>query len=201
MPKLIVINSSNFVKNSGNTFIYSLPSSVKLTTISKCGVAAISVYNSTFNISAARGNNTITFAFHAASTITKDYIIIPDGYYSVSDLNFFLQSKMFADNLYVFSNNGANVVYFFEIVLNSVQYSTRLNSYYLPLTGEAITLFYTKPSGASWAFPSTNRTPQLTFNSTFGNLIGFDAQTFPATNQATNQSKAKQNKRKISKYF
>ena len=69
--KLIVINSSNFVKNSGNTFVYTLPSSVKLTTKSKCGVAAISVYNSTFNISAARGNNTITFAFHAASTITK----------------------------------------------------------------------------------------------------------------------------------
>ena len=197
MPKLIVINSSNFVKNSGNTFIYSLPSSVKLTTKSKCGVAAISVYNSTFNISAARGNNTITFAFHAASTITKEYTI-PDGYYSVSDLNFFLQSKMFADNLYVFSNNGANVVYFFEIVLNSVQYSTQLNSYYLPTAGEAATLGYTKSSGASWAFPVANRTPQLTFNAAFGNLIGFNAQTYPATVQATNQSKISEKSPNIS---
>ena len=195
--KLIVINSSNFVKNSGNTFIYSLPSSVKLTTKSKCGVAAISVYNSTFNISSARGNNTITFDFHAASTISKTYTI-PDGYYSVSDLNFFLQSKMYADNLYVFTNNGANVVYFFEIVLNSVQYATQLNSYYLPTAGEAATLGYTKPSGASWAFPVANRTPQLTFNAAFGNLIGFNAQTYPASVQATNQSKISEKSPNIS---
>ena len=164
--KLIVINSSNFVKNSGNTFIYSLPSSVKLTTKSKVGVAAISVYNSTFNISASRGNNVITFIWNSATTTSYTYTI-PDGYYSVSDLNFFLQSKMFGDNLYVFSNNGANVVYFMEIVLNSVQYATQINSYYLPLTGEAVSLGYTKPSGATWAFLSANRTPQITFNETF----------------------------------
>ena len=195
--KLIVINSSNFVKNSNNTFIYSLPSSVKLTTKSKVGVAAISVYNSTFNISASRGNNVITFIWHSASTTSHTYTI-PDGYYSVSDLNFFLQSKMFADNLYVFSNNGANVVYFMEIVLNSVQYATQINSYYLPLTGEAITLGYTKPSGALWAFPSANRTPQITFNETFGNLIGFNAQTYPASIFSSNQSKISEKSPKIS---
>ena len=197
MPKLIVINSSNYVQGSGNRFVYTLPSSVKLTTKSKVGVAAISVYNSTFNISAARGNNTLAFDFHAASTITKTYTI-PDGYYSVSDLNYFLQSKMFADNLYVFSNNGANVVYFFEIVLNSVQYSTQLNSYYLPQTGEAVTLGYTKPSGASWAFPVANRAPQLTFNAAFGSLIGFNAQQFPASVFSTNQSKISEKSPNIS---
>ena len=55
--KLIVINSSNYVPKSGNKYVYSLPSSVKLTTKSKIGVSAISVYNSTFNITAARANN------------------------------------------------------------------------------------------------------------------------------------------------
>ena len=76
---------------------------------------------------------------------------------------------------------------FFEMVLNSVQYSTQLNSYYLPTSSDATTLGYTKPSAATWSFPATNQTPQITFNSTFGNLIGFNAQTYPATVLATNQ--------------
>ena len=61
--KLIVINSSNYVPKSGNKYVYTLPSSVKLTTKSKIGVSAISVYNSTFNITSARGNKHSLFVF------------------------------------------------------------------------------------------------------------------------------------------
>ena len=95
--KLIIINSSNYVPKSGNLYIYTLPSSVKLTSKSKIGVSAISVYNSTFNITAARANNTFTFRFPSATPITKTYTM-PDGYYSVEQINTFLQSKLFADN-------------------------------------------------------------------------------------------------------
>ena len=64
----------------------------------------------------------------------------------------------------------------------------QLNSYYLPTNANAIPLGYTKPSGATWSYPISNQTPQLTFNSAFGNLIGFSAQTYPASIQSTNQS-------------
>ena len=192
MPKLIVINSSNYVAGSNNKFVYTLPSSTKLTTKSKVGVAAISVYNSTFNVSAARGNNIITFTFPS-----KTYTI-PDGYYSVADLNYFLQSKMYGDSFYVLTNNGSNVIYFFEMLLNSVQYSTQLNSFYLPTSAEATTLGYTKPTSATWSFPLINQTPQLTFGTLFGNLIGFNAQTYPTTPQSTNQSKISEKSPNIS---
>ena len=69
--KLIIINSSNYVPKSGNKYIYSLPSSVKLTSKSKIGVSAISVYNSTFNITAARANNTFTFRFPSANQLRR----------------------------------------------------------------------------------------------------------------------------------
>ena len=91
MPKLIVINSSNYVANSTNVFSYTLPQSVKLTNKSKIAVSSLSVYNSTFNITAARGNNTITFMWPSATPVTKTYTI-PDGYYSSRDLNYFLQN-------------------------------------------------------------------------------------------------------------
>ena len=100
MPKLIVINSSNYVANSTNVFSYTLPQTVKLTNKSKIAVASLSVYNSTFNITAARGNNTVTFTFPSSTPVTKTYTI-SDGYYSASDLNYWLQSKMYSDNFYV----------------------------------------------------------------------------------------------------
>jgi hypothetical protein len=195
--KLIIINSSNYVPKSGNKYIYTLPSSVKLTSKSKIGVSAISVYNSTFNVTAARANNTFTFRFPAATPITKTYTM-PDGYYSVEQVNTFLQSKLYADNLYVNANNGANVVYFFEIVQNHVRYSVQLNSFYLPTAAEASTLKYTKPTGATWDYPASNQTPQLTFNTEFGNLIGWNAQTYPAAVQSTNQADVSQKTPNIS---
>ena len=150
-------------------------------------MVSLRVYNSTFNISASRGNNTVTFVWPSATPVTTTFTI-PEGYYSASDLNSFLQSQMYSNNYYVTSNNGTNVIYFYEIVQNSVRYSIQLNSYYVPTSANATTLGYSQPSGATWAYPASNKTPQLTFGTAFGSLIGMTAQTYPATVQSTNQS-------------
>ena len=55
-----------------------------------------------------------------------------DGYYSVSDINFRIQQFCILNNLYVTSNSGANIVYFIELVVNSVRYSTQINVYAIP---------------------------------------------------------------------
>jgi hypothetical protein len=94
---------------------------------------------------------------------------------------------MYANHLYCIS--GSKLVYFFEIVQNSIRYSCQLNSYFIPTAANAITFGFTKPPSATWDFPASNRTPQLTFGTTFGTLIGCSPQTFPSTVQSTNQSK------------
>ena len=187
MVKLIAITNTSYVENSENTYIYKLPASVKFTNKSKVGLVSFSVFNSTFNVTQSRGNNTVTFIWPSATPVTTTWTI-PNGYYSASDLNSYLQSQMFANNLYVTANNNTNVIYFYEIVQNSVRYSIQLNSYYLPTSANATTLGYSLPSGATWAYPATNKTPQLTFGTAFGSLIGMSAQTYPATVQSTNQS-------------
>ena len=183
--KLIVINSSNYVENSGNTYIYKLPQTMKFSKKSKVGVASLSMYNSTFNISASRGNNKLTFTFPSATPQTLN-ITFDDGYYSIDQMNYYVQSKMYENKMYV--TNGINTYYFFEIVQNAVRYAVQLNSFYLPTLAQATTLNYVQPAGATWSYPASNRTPQLTFNDSFGNLIGFEGQTYPATVQTTNQS-------------
>ena len=184
--RTIVINSSNHVDGTRNKYVYSFPSQLKLTENHRIGVSGISMYNSTFNIEAKRGNNTIILLWNADSQ-TSHTFTFPDGYYSVAQMNEFLQQQMILNNLYV-TNSSGQYVYFVELVTNSSRYSVQLNTYFLPTSANASTLGYTKPSGATWNYPSANKCPQLTISANFGLLIGFEADTYPTgSSVATNQ--------------
>lgn len=185
MLKIVVFSSSNYIANSGNTYTYSLPQTYKSQVGDQIGIASVSMYNTTFNISSARGNNSIQLIWNAGTTTTYTFTI-PDGYYSVSDLNNFLQQQMILNNLYCTTNSGSQNVYFAEVQVNAVRYSISLNLYYLPTSANATTLGYSIPSGATWTFPVSNKTPQITINSSFGNLIGQNAGTYPSSVSASN---------------
>ena len=145
--RTLIINSSNYVANSGNTYTYQLPSSWKVADGDQIGVASVSVYNNTFNVTNTRGNNKITIYWNA-NTQTQYTLTIPDGYYSSTDLNYQLQQFCILNNLYV-TNSSGNYVYFVEIQQNAPRYSLQLNTYYLPTTANATTLGYTKPTGST----------------------------------------------------
>ena len=187
--RTIIINSSNYVSGTNNTFLYTLPSSTKFNAGDTVGVASIAIYNSTFNITSARGNNTIQIIWNAPNPVTAlTYTLtFPDGYYSVSDINFFIQSFCITNNLYMTDTNGDNV-YFVELVTNAPRYSVQLNCYALPTTAQATTLGYSIPSGATWTAPATASTPQLVLSNTFSLLIGFATGTFPSSIQTTTQT-------------
>jgi hypothetical protein len=179
MPKTIIINSSNYLAGSGNQFIYRFPNTVKFDVGSAIAVSNISMYNSIQNIIIKRGNNILTLNW-----LGTDYIFnIPEGYYSVSDLNFFIQQQCILNGLYTTANPRADNVYFVESVINSIRYSTSLNFYAIPTSAQATALGYAKPTNATWAFPATAQTPRLTFNQSFGFTFG----TYPlASPQSTN---------------
>jgi hypothetical protein len=182
MGKTIVINSSNYVIGSGNRFEYRLPQTSYFPAGSGIGVSNIAIYNSIQNINEKRGNNVIILNW-----LGTDYIfIIPNGYYSVSDLNFYLQNQCILNGLYLTKNSGADNIYFIELVINSIRYSTSLNLYTIPNQEEASSLGYTKPSNATWSYPISPKTPSITFGQQFGNLIGQTFGTFPPTLQSTN---------------
>jgi hypothetical protein len=182
MPKTIVINSSNYVQNSGNKYVYNFPQTSYFSAGSGIGVSNISIYNSIQNITQKRGNNVIILNWLGTNYIFN----FPDGYYSVSDINFFLQQQCILNGLYVTANSGADNVYFFELVVNSIRYSTSLNFYAIPTDAQATSLGYTKPANATWTYPVSPQTPSLSFGQPFGNLIGFTFGTYPPTVQSTN---------------
>jgi hypothetical protein len=65
-----------------------------------------------------------------------------DGYYSISNINAFFQNQCILNGLYVTTNKGADNVYFFELVVNSIRYATSLNFYAIPTDAEATSLGY-----------------------------------------------------------
>jgi hypothetical protein len=182
MPKTIVINSSNYVQNSGNKYVYNFPQTNYFPTGSSIGVSQIAMYNSIQNITEQRGNNKISLNW-----LGEVYnITIPNGYYSVSDLNYFIHNQFIINNLYVTANNGSDNVYFVEIVINSIRYSTSLNFYAIPTAAEASNLGYVKPAGASCNFPDSPECPILSFNQQFGNLLGQTFGSYLPSDRSTN---------------
>jgi hypothetical protein len=183
--KTIILNSSNYVAGSNNQFSIAFPGNgVKFNAGDKIAVAGIAVYNSTFNITSARGNNKISIIWNSATPQTYTFTF-PDGYYSASDMNAFIQQQSILNNLYMTTNNGSTYVYFVEITTNSVRYAISLNVYPIPTSAQATTLGYSMPSGATWSLPSSAQCPQIVINTAFGALVGQTAGTYPATIQST----------------
>lgn len=55
----LILNSTN--KTNDNTFTYRLPNNLLLSKNDRIGLESLSIYNSFFNITASRSNNTISF--------------------------------------------------------------------------------------------------------------------------------------------
>ena len=184
--QLININTSNYVSGSGNRYIYSFPSPQKFT---NCGVSLyqFNIYNSSYNISQALGNNTWSINWLG----TNYNFVITDGYYDISQLNSAFQYSMRAQNLYVNSSANSQYTYFFDVQVNSIQYKSQLDIFYIPTSSEANTFGYTLPSGASWAFPTVETYPQITLCSGLCTILGITNQTnnqFPTDTNASSKT-------------
>jgi hypothetical protein len=182
MGKTIVINLSNYLQGSGNKYVNNFPQTSYFAAGSRIGVSNISIYNSVQNITQKRGNNVVTLNWLG----TDNIFTFPDGYYSVSDINFFFQNQCILNGLCVTANSGADNVCFFELVINSIRYATSLNFYAIPTDAQAINLKYSKPSNATWSYPVSPTTPSLTFGQSFGNLIGQTFGKYPPITQSSN---------------
>ena len=89
LVRTIVINSSHFIAGNKGTFVYNLPSSWTSDGSAGVALASLTMYNCIFNITSDRGNNVISFIWNVTTLITYTWTI-PDGYYSVSNLNYYI---------------------------------------------------------------------------------------------------------------
>lgn len=139
--------------NNGNsTYSFTLPRTLMTTSSSKMTLSTFSVPYSWFNITSAIGNNvfylTWNDGYNSGGVNRNSYsyiyqITIPDGFYSITELNSLLQDFMVDKGLYLINSTG-NYVYYIEIVYNIPRYRIQFNSYPLPTS---------LPTG--WSVPTT----------------------------------------------
>ena len=123
MVKTLNITTANY--QGGNTFKYPIRGSMNCPKdISHVAVTGLKVYNNSFNITSSYGNNTLIINWLG----TNYTITFPNGYYSVSDINSYLQAFCYTNNLYMTSSSGS-IVYFVELSAIAVRY---VISYYIP---------------------------------------------------------------------
>ena len=200
MSSALIVNNLNSVSTTApySSFQYNFPSNTSMD--NKQILPSVIVYPfSNFNVNGATYQNANFQITWIDGTVLN--VVLPAGYYSVSDINNYLRQQMIAQTWYTI--NGASTPatetfnYYLSLEENSTYYSVQLNSLPVQTAAEAAAAGITLPVGATWAFPVTDRNPQFiiqtftpnNYNTSFSQLIGFNSQTWPtAQTPASGQS-------------
>jgi hypothetical protein len=181
------MNSSHYVAGTGNTYRYNFPSAVMFTKSDKIAVANVAIYNSTFNVTAANNNNSVTLVFPKNGGTTTFTATFPDGYYSVSQINDFLTQQIVANNCHMFANDGKTPVPFISIVNISSSFGVQIIIQDVPGTDAqrtSLKISNTLPANTTYTGMTTKGTPSISFNAAFGALLGFPASTLSSSSTA-----------------
>lgn len=184
MSSLITLNSSNVSKTQNNVYQLNFPSGSVVFDNAEVAVSSIIIPYSWYNISSTYNNQSFTITMPTGTTNGTLNITIPQGFYSTEQINSYIQSQLLANNYYLVNASSSNV-YYIEIVANLNLNVAQINCYAVPT---ALPVGYTNPGG--WTLPTVSRCPQITISASnnFGLLIGFNAGTYPVTQQSTTQS-------------
>ena len=185
MSFTLVLNSQNIIGSGNNTYKYDfIKGNFTIPEDSEVMVANVQLPYSFYNITSAYNNNSFILHFPHQNHYNLYTITIPDGFYTTTSLNFFLQQFCITNGLYLINGSGQNV-YYFSIQYNSYQYGNQIITTLVPTS---LPSGFTAPS--NWVgYPSVSRTPTIEIlNNNFGTFLGFTTGFYPALNTTSNYS-------------
>lgn len=190
----VILNKSHIVANTSNSvFQYKFNSSINFKDAGM-SLSSLNIFNSWFNISSSLQNNQFSYKwFDAFGVLNQTYTItFPNGYYSVNDMNEFVQSQLVTRGHYIKHNTDGNYLYHLEFVSNSSYYAIQMNVYAMRTTDAN----YTKGTSTNtdlypiWGWPAEYTSIQVIIPSTnkFYQLIGITAGTYPSASDENNHT-------------
>lgn len=206
-----VLNSTNVVNSQNNVFTYKFQNgSFTIPEGSIMGINQITIPYSWYNITSAYGNNSFSYSMPTtASSNASVTVNIPDGFYSISDLNNLLQASLRANNYFWYNSNPGqatlntngftnitnNIIYPISFTSQPSNYTNCISLLYVPSSGTNVVSQF----GANWVwalgtYPTNATLPRVTIpqqngnNITqnsygFGNILGFINGTYPTTSK------------------
>jgi len=195
MSFALIVNSSNVANTNTNaTYEYRFINGGFKVDDMECMISSAQIPYSIFNITSAYNNNKFLIGFPTGSgtnTYTTFNITFPDGFYTVQDINQYIQQFCITNGLYLVDANGNNV-YYINLVQNTTYYANQILLYTVP---RSLPTGYTQPS--NWIGYSTftsDRTPYVQFvlANQFHEYMGFNNGAYPLgvliTGRTTNYS-------------
>jgi hypothetical protein len=194
MVNVIVLRSTNVVRDANqNRLRYVFPGAGVTFKNNKIALLHATFYNSMYNVNQTKYNNN-SFSYIWLDGVTYN-VIIPDGFYAVTDLNLFLRYTMDKNKHYLVDISSSNPnpmpldstdiylhKYLMEIVTNDVFYGIQINFTAYSTTNTR----YSVPSGVSWSLSSSAKCPQLVIGTNnFKLLLGLNSGTYPSVNTAS----------------
>jgi hypothetical protein len=174
----IIITGRNLVDSQAkNQYRFEFPSNV-ITTNKQVAVSSINIFYSWFNITSVYDNHTYSYTYPNGATTTTYNVSIPNGNYSISDIESYFNFISVQNKTYLIDANGQNV-YYLHCLANQPRYAVQINCDPLPLV---LPTGWTIPAGGP-ALPTsnTNATPQLIVLGGLGKYIGFNDGSYPAS--------------------
>lgn len=175
MSDTIILNSSN-AQTSKNTFLYNfIGGNYKIKENSQISISNITLPYSWFNVTSAYNNKTFSFTWTVGTTTTSHNITLPDGFYTVDDINNYIQNYCITNGLYLINASG-NYIYYINISYNVTAYACQLLLFPVPTS---LPSGWTQPSNFA-GYPTTTKALTFTLNSTgsISAIIGFSPGTY-----------------------
>lgn len=173
----LIITSNNSTRN-GSSFTIRFPRAISFQN-KEIGLISSQFFYSNPNITQAFNNNRVTIRYIQGGVNKTLDIVFPDGYYSYSDIQGFLETKMTSANIFWTGADGERI-YPFSIVENPVYYSATIS---FVVFGASLPAGVTNTHDIDFSASVV-----LEFNDSFGDLLGFSNGVLPRTLITSSQS-------------
>lgn len=185
----LILNSNNIIGMNNNTFEYRfINSGFYIPEGSEISISSIQLPYSFYNVSTFYSNQKFRIRWPVASGSTDYNITLDEGFYTVNDIQNFIEQFCIQNSLYMIDANG-DYIYFIYLSYNITAYKIQLISspiYTIALTPVGVTLPASFPTR-----PTTNSSTPLfiVLDDKFGSLLGFNIGTYPSAFQNTSFDK------------
>ena len=181
----LILNASNNINTTLNTqFRYDfLSGNFHAKDMEMC-VSSIAIPYAFFNVSTFYANQNFSIIFPRQATSFTLNITLPAGFYTVADINNYIQNQMIINGLYLINKTTLQNVYFLNLSVNTAYYTTQIVATQVPTFATYTALYNLPPSGqySGTGLPTiANQVPRLVLPTSGGinTLIGWPAGTFP----------------------
>ena len=175
--RTLILSNQNIVPNTNNSeLVYAFPAgSITIKESQQIALATLQMYYSTFNITALNNNNKYNYVWVDGTIVN---VVMPDGFYTLDDINNFLQFTMIGNGHYLIS--GSNFVYLLNWITNATYYTIELQVFPIDTT-IATANSWTLPASPTWAIPTAQAiSPMINIlNNNFTKVVGFQTGYYP----------------------